>query len=63
MGRFSRKDNRPNPAKYKPTMYAAVIQEVETPQGLHKFAMLPSYALYWVTPGGPWRRVAGDARL
>ena len=56
MGRNSRRDNRPNPAKYVPTMYPGVEQEVDTPQGKHTFVMLPSYAMYWVQPNG-WRRV------
>ena len=56
MGRNSRRDNRPNPAKYVPTMYPGVAQEVDTPQGRHTFVMLPSYAMYWVQPNG-WRRV------
>lgn len=62
MGNHSRRDKRPNPAKYVPTMYPGVEQEVETPQGKHTFVMLPSYALYWRTPQGPWRKVSGDAR-
>jgi len=61
MGRNSRKDNRPNPAKYFNVGYPGVMQEVDTPQGKHKFVMLPSYALYWVTPEGPWRRVTDNA--
>lgn len=61
MGRNSRKDNRPNPVKYVRSMYPGIEQEIETPQGKHKFVMMPSYALYWVTPEGPWRRVTGDA--
>lgn len=60
MGRSSRKDNRPNPAKYTPAMYPGVVQEVDTPQGKHNFVMLPSFALYWQTPEGPWRKVAKD---
>ena len=28
MGKHSRRDNRPNPAKYVPTMYPGVEQEV-----------------------------------
>lgn len=61
MGRHSRKDHRPNPEKWAGKWQRAFMQEVETPQGKHVFAILPSMALYWVTPEGPWRKVAEDA--
>lgn len=63
MGRFSRKNKTPNLPKWSRAFYQPLVQDVDTPQGRHKFAMLPlSYAIYWVTPQGPWRRVAEDAR-
>lgn len=57
MGLNSRKDKRPNPEKWNKRWLVPMYEEVDTPQGKHKFAMLASLTMYWVSPSGAWRRI------